>query len=94
LLNQSRKFPGFWAMLPTMGAYLLISAGQNAWINRKILSNKVFVWIGLISYPLYLWHWPTLVFTEIYAGQSLDAYAKFLAILGSVIMAWLTYKLV
>ena len=94
LLNPSRKFPGFWALLPTVGAYLLISAGQNAWINRKILSNKVFVWIGLISYPLYLWHWPTLVFTEIYAGQSLDAYAKYLAILGSVIMAWLTYKLV
>ena len=43
---------------------------------------------------MYLWHWPTLVFTEIYAGQSLDAYAKYLAILGSVIMAWLTYKLV
>jgi peptidoglycan/LPS O-acetylase OafA/YrhL len=54
LINKSRAFPGWWVLLPTFGTALIISAGAGAWLNRKILSNKVLVWFGLISYPLYL----------------------------------------
>jgi peptidoglycan/LPS O-acetylase OafA/YrhL len=46
--------PGKWALVPVLGAALIISAGQKAWINRVLLSNRIAVWIGLISYPLYL----------------------------------------
>lgn len=49
---------GWWALLPTLGTALLIAAGPSAWLNRVVLSQKTFVGIGLISYPLYLWHWP------------------------------------
>jgi len=56
VLNQKSAFPGWWALMPTVGAALVISAGTNAWCNQKILSNKVLVWFGLISFPLYLWH--------------------------------------
>ena len=64
LVNDMRSFPGWWALLPTTGAFLLISAGADAWLNG-VLSNRVFVGIGLISYPLYLWHWPLLVLGRI-----------------------------
>ncbi|KDO30226.1 hypothetical protein SPRG_04998 [Saprolegnia parasitica CBS 223.65] len=60
-INEHRAFPGFWALLPTLGATLLIAAGPHAPLNRYILSNAVVVYIGKISYCLYLWHWPILV---------------------------------
>jgi len=58
VLDKRTLFPGWWALAPTIGAGLLISAGPRAWINRKLMANRVVVFIGLISYPLYLWHWP------------------------------------
>src|SRR5262249_32131822 len=64
-LNGSMRFPGWWALLPTVGAALLISAGPQAWINRRLLANRSLVFVGLISYPLYLWHWPLLSYAYI-----------------------------
>lgn len=61
LVNENRTFPGWLALLPTLGTALLISAGADAWINRNILALPACVFVGLISYPLYLWHWPLLV---------------------------------
>ena len=55
-INKELNFPGTWALVPVLGAVLIISAGTNSWVNRIILSNKVLVWFGLISFPLYLWH--------------------------------------
>jgi peptidoglycan/LPS O-acetylase OafA/YrhL len=62
LLSEASSFPGWCALMPTIGALLLISAGAKAWVNRIFLSNKWMIAIGLISYPLYLWHWPLLSF--------------------------------
>jgi peptidoglycan/LPS O-acetylase OafA/YrhL len=70
VLTSAHKFPGLWALLPTMGTALVIAAGPKAWLNRNILSNPVFVWIGLVSYPLYLWHWPLLCFPRIVYSSS------------------------
>ena len=64
-LNQQMLFPGWWGLLPTVGTILVISAGPAAWINRRLLSSKPFVFIGLISYSLYLWHWPLLSYAHI-----------------------------
>jgi peptidoglycan/LPS O-acetylase OafA/YrhL len=55
-INQELAFPGKWALIPISGAVMIIAAGSRAWVNRVILSNRVFIWFGLISYPLYLWH--------------------------------------
>lgn len=90
---KERAFPGWWALLPSLGAVLIISAGPNTWINRKILSNKLLVWFGLISFPLYLWHWPLLAFVRIVEGQTPRPEIRFLIVLLSIVFAWLTYEL-
>ena len=92
-ISPERRFPGFWALFPTIAAFLLIKAGPKAWFNQNVLSNRLFVWIGLISFPLYLWHWPLLVFAEIKLG-ALDAYTKLGLIALSILLSWLTYRLV
>jgi peptidoglycan/LPS O-acetylase OafA/YrhL len=56
VINKTSLFPGWWALLPTLSGVLLILAGPKAWVNRQILSHRVMVWFGLISFPLYLWH--------------------------------------
>ncbi len=57
-------FPGWAALLPVLGAALLLQAGPTAWVNRTVLSHPAAVQLGLISYPLYLWHWPIFMVTR------------------------------
>ncbi len=87
-----RSFPGFWAVLPTLGAGLVIWSGTRTRINRLLLSNKVIVGIGLISYPLYLWHWPLLAFARIGFGDSLPAGAILALIVSTFVLSYITYK--
>ncbi len=68
VIDRSRNFPGAWALLPVAGTLALIAAGSGAWLNRAILSRRTLVFVGLISYPLYLWHWPLLSFLRILGG--------------------------
>jgi len=68
-------------------------AGPKAWINRKILSNRVVVWFGLISFPLYLWHWPLLSFARIIEGEFPSHNIRSTIVALSIVLAWLTYKL-
>jgi hypothetical protein len=70
-IDHTRHFPGRWALLPVSGAALIIASGPDSWFNR-LLSLRAVVGIGLISYPLYLWHWPLLVFLRLLNwGQAL-----------------------
>ena len=88
------NFPGWWALPSTLGAALLIWAGASAWINRFALSSQVLVAIGLVSYPLYLWHWPLLSFGQILAGATPASGFRAGALVASVLLAWLTYRAV
>lgn len=88
------SFPGKWALLPVGGAVLIISAGSEAWVNRAILSNRILVWLGLISFPLYLWHWPLLSYSRIVEGEIPSASVRAAAVGLSVVLAWLTYVLI
>lgn len=94
LVNKSASFPGWLALLPTVGAFFIISAGPGAWINEKILASKLMVWVGLISYPLYLWHWPLLSFAQIISGEIPSKFIRIAALALAVLLAWLTYKVV
>ena len=93
-INRNSAFPGWWALLPTLGTFFLISAGPQAWINKFFLSNKLAVWIGLISYPLYLWHWPLLSFARIVEAGAPSPVLRFGMVLLAVVCAWLTYSLI
>lgn len=93
-INKDVSFPGKWVLVPVFGAVLIITAGSKAWVNRIILSNKITVWFGLISFPLYLWHWPLLSFARIVESEVPSLNIRIAAILLSVVLSWLTYKLV
>lgn len=93
IIDKNYSFPGAWALFPTMGAACLIFAGEGAWVNRHVLSLRLLVWIGLISYPLYLWHWPLLSFARIMESGTPSVEMRFSLVAASFILAWLTYKL-
>lgn len=93
-LNKYIIFPGWWVLLPILGSMLIIGAGSEALINRLVLSNRVLVWFGLISYPLYLWHWPILSFLRILEAGALPLALRILAIAVSVALSWAVYKFV
>ena len=94
ILNQKSAFPGWWALMPTLGAAFIIGSGATAWCNKHILSNKVLVWFGLISFPLYLWHWPLLAFARLQEGETPSVFMRAALVLISITLAWLTYRFV
>ena len=99
LIDANKAFPGWWALIPVTGTLMLVRAGSEAWLNRWVLGSRPAVFVGLISYPLYLWHWPLLVFARMVnesdyrfdqhrAGQVHAATAVLI-----VALPWITYKL-
>ena len=76
------------------GAVLIIAAGPGAWFNRKVLSHKVLVWIGLISFPLYLWHWPLIPFDQILDDGYINEITRVCAIAAAFLLAWLIYRFI
>lgn len=93
VVDKERAFPGLWAVLPVVGTFLVIAAGPTAWINRYVLSHRILVTIGLISYPLYLWHWPVLAFARILDSDKPTAGARIVAVLLAFALAAATYWL-
>jgi hypothetical protein len=98
-LNRNTVFPGWAGLLPALGAVLIISAGFQGWVNQHILATRPFVAIGLISYPLYLWHWPALLLFERYVS-AFDAtplarpLLKAATLLCCGAASWLTFRFV
>lgn len=87
-------FPGYWALIPVLGSVFIIAAGTDAWFNHKILSAKLLVWFGLISFPLYLWHWPLLAFARIINNGEPDLSTRVIAVFMAILLAWFTFKVI
>ena len=94
LITRQHEFPGWWALMPTVGTYLTILAGPTAWINRSILSSRALVSLGLISYPIYLWHWPLLSFARNVVGDTPSWPVRLGIVIASIFLAWVTYRLI
>lgn len=92
MLNSQSAFPGYWALASVLGATLLIAAGSRAPVNRLILCHPILVWTGLISYPLYLWHWVLLSFLRIEKLGAPSPLARIIAVTLSFVLAWLTFR--
>lgn len=93
LVRAGPGFPGWQALLPTLGATLLIAAGPGAWVNRRLLALRPMVWVGLISYPLYLWHWPLLSYAHIvHQGRPLKPLLLAALVAAAFALAWATWR--
>ena len=93
-LDGRSSFPGWNALAPTIGAALMIGCGPQTLTARRILSLRPVVWIGLISFPLYLWHWPLLTFARVIASTTPSAGIRFSAVMLAVLLSWATYRLI
>jgi peptidoglycan/LPS O-acetylase OafA/YrhL len=82
----------WWALFPVLGTYLVVSAGPGGFLNRTVLSHRWLVLGGLISYPLYLWHWPLLAFARIVHGDTPPASVRIAIVAASVVLAYATYR--
>ncbi|SNT21773.1 acyltransferase family protein [Rhodococcoides kyotonense] len=94
VLDGVREFPGPWALLPVLATLALIVAGPYT-VVAKALRSRTGLWLGSIAFPLYLWHWPILIFWLSISGEpsaSLPAGAAVIAV--SVVLAMATVKLV
>ena len=92
--SRATPFPGWNALIPVLGSFLLILSGPAAWVNRNILANRIMVFVGMISYPLYLWHWPLLSFARITEADVPSWHIRVTALGISFFLAWLTYQLI
>jgi peptidoglycan/LPS O-acetylase OafA/YrhL len=92
LLGPHMVFPGWFALAPCMGAALLIWAGPHAWVNRVLLSHPTMVFFGLISYPLYLLHWPLLSFAHTADWRGYTPLIKIVVIVVSIALSYALYR--
>ena len=92
-LSSQSLFPGWAALAPVLGTSLILLSIQAGSIGSTLLSNRVLVNLGLISYPLYLWHWPVLSFARLMKGEPLALLESMALLIFSVILAFLTYFL-
>jgi len=96
LLGATTKFPGFSAVPAVLGTALLIHAGTGTHtLPGKLLSTKPFVRLGQLSYSLYLWHWPLIVFVRYYLPPPDSAVLQNLLLLTAAIgISALSWKFV
>jgi peptidoglycan/LPS O-acetylase OafA/YrhL len=88
-------FPGYAALLPCTGAALIIAAGERrSSVGGRMLSLRPLIWTGRISYSLYLWHWPILVFGRLILNHELDFPERISLVLLTFFVAWLSWRFV
>jgi len=91
-LDSKTIFPGYIALLPSIGTVLLITFCQKNTILYKIFTTKYLIYLGLISYSLYLWHQPILAFVKFYSLNEISLYLKLLLILISNVISYFSWK--
>ena len=91
-LNPNSTFPGINALIPALGAALLILAGSGD-MRSRLLTCRPMVFIGLISYSLYLWHWPLIAYLN-YLEIPIDLPVGAMLSAASIILSWLSWRYV
>jgi peptidoglycan/LPS O-acetylase OafA/YrhL len=91
MLDEQARFPGYAALLPTLGTVALL-ATHDSGINRRVLASRPLVAVGLISYSWYLWHWPLLALLRICAAGPVPPALLIAVGVGSIVPAWLCWR--
>lgn len=95
LLERSSEFPGVNALWPCLGAALLIYSNKennnNEGIINSLLRNKILVFIGTISYSMYLWHWPIFAFLK-YFNIELTGFIRIASISAIILLSYFSWK--
>ncbi|MEE4694101.1 acyltransferase family protein [Pseudomonas alliivorans] len=92
--DEGLSFPGYWAVIPAAGAAMVILAGPQALVNRMVLGSRLAVWVGLISYPIYLWHWPLLTAIHLESAPIVVdnlTLVRWIAVVLSIALGWLSF---
>lgn len=96
-LHERMPFPGLAALLPCLGAALVIGSGSMGWGPvQKLMSMPPLVWVGKVSYSLYLWHWPVLVLVNSagWYGRGLPYVPLSLQFAVMLLLSWLSWRFV
>jgi len=92
LFDEHTQFPSYNALIPCLGtALVMFSTGGQSW-SSILLNSRFAVYIGLISYSLYLWHWPLMVIKNWIAGNASTVIIDIFVIVISVVFSAITYK--
>jgi peptidoglycan/LPS O-acetylase OafA/YrhL len=91
--NSRIPYPGFFTLVPVLAAAALIGTSRTR-VHRVVLSAWPVVFVGLISYPLYLWHFPLMAFARIHFVDGVPFRVMSGIVLISGILAWLTYRFI
>ena len=94
-IDSGSTFPGINSAIPSLGAFLVIAGGsgfKNNYISR-LYSAKPVVWIGLISFSIYLWHWPFIAFAT-YLDMLDEQHVKLSIFLITIALSWASLKLI
>ncbi len=95
LYDKNIPFPGLAALVPCLGTAAIIHSNtERLTFTGRVLAHRSLVGIGLISYSLYLWHWPLLAFARYLSIAELSVGAATAIVLGSAALAWISYRYV
>lgn len=90
VLDSTTPWPSGWALLPVMAAVLILSANRQ---QSVLTSNRLAQWLGLVSYSVYLWHWPLLVLGR-YTGYHAELWWQLSGIGLSLLLGYGSYRLI
>jgi peptidoglycan/LPS O-acetylase OafA/YrhL len=93
LYDRTTLFPGMAALLPVAGAAALLHGAPGTSMGR-LLALPPLVGVGLLSYSLYLWHWPLIVFTEYATDMPVEGWTRIAVIGGALLAAYLSWRFV
>jgi hypothetical protein len=93
--DETTVFPGWAALFPVLGTTALIWSGArcSTWV-AQVLSTRALVWVGLLSYSFYLWHWPVYVYANAISIDGIQPWEAAGWILLALVLAWLSWRFV
>lgn len=91
MFDRDTTFPSYNALLPVLGTCLVLLSARTSCVAYKVLASKPLVWVGLISYSLYLWHWPLVVLKNwVYPDAGIMVDGLFIGLM--FVLSWSSYK--